>query len=76
MIDVAVPIVIKGEHIANLFSGQFFFKKPDHEFFIKQARKHGFDEQKYLEALNDVPVVSKEKVKAAMDFLNYSSFRK
>ena len=29
MIDVAVPIVIKNEHIANLFSGQFFFEDPD-----------------------------------------------
>ena len=29
LIDVAVPIIIKGEHIANLFSGQFFFEEPD-----------------------------------------------
>lgn len=69
LIDVAVPIVINGEHIANLFSGQFFFVEPDREFFVKQARKYGFDEQEYLKALDSVPVVSKEKVKDAMDFL-------
>ncbi len=69
LVDVAVPIVLNGEHIANLFSGQFFFKEPDREFFKKQAQKHGFDEQKYLKALEDVPIVSKEKVKVSMDFL-------
>ncbi len=69
LIDVAVPIIIKGEHVANLFSGQFFFEEPDFEFFKSQAKKYGFDEKEYLAALKKVPVVSKEKVKTAMDFL-------
>src|SRR5664279_101515 len=69
LIDVAVPIVINGEHIANLFSGQFFFERPDISFFKKQAVKYGFDEEKYIKALEKVPVVSKEKVITAMDFL-------
>jgi hypothetical protein len=69
LVDVAVPIVINGEHIANLFSGQFFFEEPDLEFFKKQAGKYGFNEKNYLEALENVPVVSKEKVQVAMDFL-------
>lgn len=69
LIDVAVPIVIKGEHIANLFSGQFFFDKPDFLFFTEQARKYGFNEISYTKALEKVPIVSKEKVKIAMDFL-------
>ena len=69
MVDVAVPIVIKGIHIANLFSGQFFFEEPDSSFFKKQAEKYGFNEKIYLKALGKVPVVSKEKVLVAMDFL-------
>jgi len=69
LVDVAVPVVINGEHIANLFSGQFFFEEPDRMFFKKQAEKYGFDEEKYLEALDKVPIVSKERVKTAMDFL-------
>ncbi len=69
LVDVAVPIIIKGEHIANLYSGQFFFEEPDSTFFKKQAEKYGFDEGKYLAALKNVPVVSEEKVKTAMDFL-------
>jgi len=69
LVDVAVPIVIKGEHIANLFSGQFFFEEPDSSFFSKKAEKYGFNQEIYLKALKKVPVVSKEKVLTAMNFL-------
>jgi len=69
LVDVAVPIVINGEHVANLFSGQFFFKEPDQDFFVKQAASYGFYEKDYLKALGNVPIVSEEKVKIAMDFL-------
>lgn len=69
LMDVAVPIFIKDEHVANLFSGQFFYEKPDRNFFIKQAEKYRFDKKEYLNALDKVPVVSEEKVKTAMDFL-------
>lgn len=69
LVDVAVPIVIKGEHVANLFSGQFFFEVPNRTFFEKQAERLGFDKAAYLEACDNVPIVSKEQVKVAMDFL-------
>lgn len=69
LVDVAIPIIIRGEHIANLFTGQFFFDEPDIAFFKNQAILHGFDETSYLSALGEVPVVSKEKVEVAMGFL-------
>ena len=69
LIDVSVPIVIRGEHIANLFSGQFFFEKPDISYFQKQAQEYEFDEKLYLEALEKVPIISIENVETAMDFL-------
>ena len=69
LVDVAVPVVINGEHVANLFSGQFFFEEPDLSFFKNQAREFEFEERSYLEAIKKVPVVSQEKVKTAMDFL-------
>ncbi len=69
LIDVQIPILIRGEHVANLFSGQFFFEKPDVSYFRQQARTYGFDEKAYLEALGKVPVVSREEVEAAMKFL-------
>ena len=68
LIDVGLPIVVRGEHVANFFSGQFFFEEPDISFFTKQAQKYGFDEQSYIEALKEVPVVSKEKVETVIHF--------
>ncbi|MBV1756480.1 MAG: PAS domain S-box protein [Dethiosulfatibacter sp.] len=69
LIDVVVPIVINGEHIANLYTGQFFFEEMDVAFFKNQAKKYGFDEKAYLEALAKVPVFSKEKAEEVMDLL-------
>lgn len=69
LIDVQIPIVVRGEHIANLYSGQLFFEKPDITFFKRQAMLYGFNETLYLAALEKVPVVSKEKVKLVMNFL-------
>ncbi len=69
LVDVAVPIVIKGDHIANLFTGQIFLEEPDRAFFKKRAKMYGFDEEKYMEALDDIPVVSREEIHLAMDFL-------
>ncbi|RNC66692.1 MAG: PAS domain S-box protein [Desulfuromonadales bacterium] len=72
--DVGMPIVIAGEHVATLFIGQFFYEgeKPDIEFFRSQARQFGFDEDRYLAALQRVPVVSRDKVRRTMDY--YESF--
>ena len=70
LVDVAVPIVIRGEHVAKLFTGQFFFEKPDSSFFKQQAQKYGFDEGSYLNAFKEVPIVSKDNVKIAMRFLS------
>jgi diguanylate cyclase (GGDEF)-like protein/PAS domain S-box-containing protein len=69
MIDVCAPIIIRGEHIANLFSGQLFFEEPDITFFKNQAKKYGFEEISYLEALREVPIISEVKVEKAMNFL-------
>lgn len=71
LVDVRLPIIVRGEHIANLFSGQFLFEEPDIAYFRNQAHIYGFDEDEYLEALSKVPVLSIEKVQTAMDFLQY-----
>ncbi|MGM0444717.1 MAG: PocR ligand-binding domain-containing protein, partial [Fibrobacterota bacterium] len=69
LVDVAVPLRIHGEHVGNLFTGQFFLEEPDIETFREQAREFGFDEEQYLAALGQVPVVSEDRVKASMDFM-------
>jgi PAS domain S-box-containing protein len=64
LVDVAVPIIIRGEHLATFFTGQFFYDddKPDTEYFRKQAEKFGFDETGYLEALDRVPVFRRDRI--------------
>lgn len=69
LVDVAVPIILDGEHIGNLFTGQFLSKEPDLDFFRKQAITYGFDEATYMSALKKVPIVSEKDAKIAMDFL-------
>ena len=70
MWDVATPIMVGGRHVGNLFTGQFFFddESPDYEFFRQQARQYGFDEQKYLAALDKVPRLSRATVDTVMAF--------
>jgi diguanylate cyclase (GGDEF)-like protein/PAS domain S-box-containing protein len=71
MIDVAMPILIEGRHLATFFTGQFFYEDSRLEpgFFIKQAEDLGFDRDAYLDALQRVPVFSREYVRDNMIFL-------
>ncbi len=69
--DVATPLNVGGRHVGNLFSGQFFFDDDsvDHELFRLQARRYGFNEEEYLAALERVPRLSREHVRAGVAFL-------
>lgn len=70
LIDNATPIIIEGQHLGNFFTGQFFLdEKPEIEFFKKQAEKYGFNQEEYLEAVNKVPVWTKEKLDLYLDFV-------
>jgi len=67
--DYACPIMIEGEHVATLFTGQFFLEPPDEAFFLAQAADCGFDPEAYLEAIHRVPVIEKERVPSILEFL-------
>ena len=62
LIDSAIPIIINGEHVGNFFVGQLFLEDPDIKIFIEQAKKFGFNENQYIEAVKRVPVWDKEKL--------------
>lgn len=68
--DVAVPIIIGGQHLATLFTGQFFYddEKPDIEHFRAQAKEFGFDTGAYLEALGRVPICSRDQIRNIMNY--------
>jgi len=70
LMDAVAPVMVRGEHVANVFSGQVFFEKPDLEWFKKQARDFGFVESQYLEALSKVPVLERKKLEPILEYLS------
>ncbi len=70
MWDIVTPLFIGRRHIANVFTGQFFFddETPDAELFAGQAERFGFDKKAYLSALKRAPRHSRQKVASLMDF--------
>jgi PAS domain S-box-containing protein len=70
MVDVAMPIMVAGVHVANLYTGQFFFQPPDEDFFIGQAKRYGFDVPDYIAALRRVSVIPEERARKTMEYLS------
>jgi PAS domain S-box-containing protein len=70
MTDCAFPIIVEGKHIGNVFIGQLFLEQPDEAFFTEQARKYGFDENAYLEAVHKVPLCSEEQIHINLKFIS------
>jgi|GEM_PF-618500 len=70
MWDIATPILVGGKHMGNIFSGQFFFEGevPDYDLFRSQAKRYGFDEEKYIAAVEAVPRLSRTAVDTGMSF--------
>jgi PAS domain S-box-containing protein len=87
MWDIATPIMVGGQHVGNVFTGQFFFDDEplDHDLFRSQAREYGFNEKEYMASLDTVPRVSRKSVNTCMAFftkladmisqLSYSNIR-
>ncbi|MRR11870.1 GAF domain-containing protein, partial [bacterium] len=71
MWDAASPVFVDQQKVGNLFTGQFFFddERIDVDFFRSQARRHGFDEQEYLAAIDAVPRLRRDAVDVGMRFL-------
>jgi PAS domain S-box-containing protein len=70
--DVAMPIMVDSQHFATLFLGQFFYDDEDLDFgfFREQAKKYGYPLEKYMQAVEQVPCVSREQ---AEHHINYAA---
>ena len=66
LIGYATPIIIKGHRLATLFLGQVLIESPNLVSFGKQSEKFNFDKKSYIEAIKEVPIVSKEKIESLM----------
>jgi hemerythrin-like metal-binding protein/PAS domain S-box-containing protein len=69
MTDAASPIVVEGQHLANVFIGQFHLGPPDLEFFREQARRYGYPEADYLKAVSEAPLLDERRLPAILGFL-------
>ncbi|TGD71096.1 diguanylate cyclase [Mangrovimicrobium sediminis] len=70
LVDIAVPIHVDGEHVANFFTGQFFFEAPNEDYFRKQGEELGFELIPYMDALSRVPVFKEEDIRKIVEFLS------
>ncbi len=66
LMNCAMPVIVKDEHVATLFMGQFLHAPPDEAFFRQQAQALGVDEQAYLAALKHVPIIAEERLQVIM----------
>ena len=73
--DVVTPLFIGGNHVANVFFGQFFFEdeKVDRALFAAQAEKYGFNKEEYLAAFDRIPRFSRDKIEDLMIFYSRMS---
>lgn len=68
--DVATPIYIENEYVANFFIGQFIINDEQTEFdeFEKKAKEYGFDKVRFFAALRKVPRWDREYIDRVMAF--------
>lgn len=64
LVDAAMPIIVDGQHVANIFTGQCLLEAPDLEKFRHQAQEYGFDEEHYLQAIAKLPVIDKQRLES------------
>jgi PAS domain S-box-containing protein len=72
LVDACSPVVIEGTHMANVFAGQLFTEAPSEsteQEFREQAREFSLNEEAYIRAFREIPVMPEEKFRSALSFL-------
>lgn len=69
LIDFAAPIVINGELVGCFIGGQVLTEQPKKEFIRLIAEDLDIEFEPYWEALQEIPILEKEQVDAAAEFL-------
>lgn len=70
MWDISTPIILDGKTVGAIYLGQFIYDDDaiDYEVFKAQAKRYGYDEKAYLEALSKVPRMSHQAIENIMNF--------
>ncbi|RZI42566.1 hypothetical protein EGT07_11220 [Herbaspirillum sp. HC18] len=69
LFEYATPLIISGEHVATIFTGQILHQPPDLSRFSRQAREFSFKEDDYVAAISSIKIVPKERMPDIMHFL-------
>lgn len=74
LLHALAPLKLDGELAGTLILGQFLFAPADQDAARERARQHGWNEEAYVAALGDVPVLSRRRVAALIRlFSGYGS---
>jgi transcriptional regulator with PAS, ATPase and Fis domain len=69
LIDFAAPIILNGRVLGTIFGGQVLTARPSEEHCRKNAQELGVSTDKYLAAIKEIPIVSREKIQSAAKVL-------
>lgn len=69
LIDFAAPIMIEGRQIGSILGGQVLTSPPEESKYRKIARDIGVNEDEYIEALKEIPILSRERIEAVAETL-------
>lgn len=69
LIDFAVPILLNETQIGTILGGQISMQTPDLDKSRKLASEIGVDAEAYLEAIQEVKMLSRERIEAAANVL-------
>lgn len=67
--DFSAPIIVDGQFMGVFAGGQVLMEEPDEEQFRATAKELGIDPDAYVEAVHEIPILSKEKIEDAAEFL-------
>jgi len=73
LMDGAVAITIDGRPIGIFLCGQVFFEPPKEELYRQKAKELGIDEEAYLNAIKEVPIVPRERFEAGVELMRQTA---
>lgn len=69
LVDFGIDLVVNGQKLGSVIGGQVLPEHPDEEYFRQVAREIGADEEKYIKALRNVNIKTKEVINASATLL-------
>ncbi|MCR5595047.1 MAG: PocR ligand-binding domain-containing protein [Lachnospiraceae bacterium] len=69
LVDFSAPIMVDNQMVGCFIGGQVLTEPPEEETVRETARELGIDEDAYWEAIQKIPIIEKESIDKAAEFL-------